>query len=150
MAANANETRNMQFYAAVHADDITTVSRLIAEGANIEYVDQSHLYRDANGQVLAGQFHNTKTALGVAAMRGNINMARVLLDAGAEVTRSQLAFVVRQGNLEFTRLLLARKPEFAIGSFLVHDATESGNNDLVRLLLDNGAVQNNGGNGSNA
>jgi ankyrin repeat protein len=142
MAVNANEVRNMQFYAAVRADDIATVSRLIAEGANIEYVDQSHLRHNSNGRVLIGQFHNTETALGVAAMRGNIDMARVLLEAGARVSRSQLDSAVSRGNLEIARLLLERNPEMARGSYLVLNAITTGNNDLVRLLLEHGADPN--------
>jgi ankyrin repeat protein len=143
MAANAEEARNKQFYAAVRANDITTVSRLIGEGANIEYVDQSHLKRNADGNELPGQLYNTATALGVAAVRGNIDMARVLLDAGAQVVYPyQLARVVRLGNIEFVRLLLERNPDIVRGSYMVLDAIESGNNDIVRLLLENGANPN--------
>ena len=142
MAANAEEVRNMQFYAAARANDIPTVTRLIGEGANIEYVDQSHLQRNSDGNVLPGQLYNTETALGVAAFNGNIDMARILLDAGARVGGYQLDRVVRLGNIEFARLLLERNPEMARGSYLVLDAIESGNNDLVRLVLEHGADPN--------
>lgn len=137
-----SEDRNRQFFKAVRHNDIATVTRLIGEGANIEYVDQSHLRRNNDGAALPGQLISTATALEVACLNGNLEMATLLLNAGAQVSGSTLSDAIEHGNIEFIRLLINRNPAIAHDQHAFLKALRIGNIDILRLLLENGANPN--------
>jgi ankyrin repeat protein len=91
------------------------------------------------------------TPLHLAAFAGNLDVARVLLDAGAEVNaladnefkNTPLQVSALTGQVDVARLLLARgadaKAKQAGGFTALHEAALSGNRKLLALLLDAGA-----------
>jgi ankyrin repeat protein len=91
------------------------------------------------------------TPLHLAAFAGNLDVARVLLDAGAEVNaraenefkNTPLQVTTLTGQVEVARLLLSRgadpKAKQEGGFTALHEAAISGNKKLLALLLDAGA-----------
>jgi len=136
------EDRNKQFFKAVRHNDLAAVTRLLAEGANIEYVDQSHLRLNNNGEALPGQLFAMATALEVSCRNNNMEMATLLLNAGAQVFGGTLVAAVQHGNVEFIRLLINRNPAIARYQYAFLEALRLGNIDILRLLLENGADPN--------
>lgn len=89
--------------AAVKAGDRAAVERLVAAGANLDE------------QVpVVGSLDDHYTPLGIAAREGHIEIARLLLDAGADPTR-----------------MIG-----LMGGTALHDATYFGHADIVRLLAE--------------
>ena len=136
------EDRNKQFFKAVRHNDLAAVTRLLAEGANIEYVDQSHLRLNNSGEALPGQLLSMATALEVSCRNNNIEMATLLLNAGAQVFGGTLVAAIQHGNVEFIRLLISRNPAIARYQYALLEALRLGNIDILRLLLENGADPN--------
>ncbi|KAJ5663271.1 hypothetical protein N7507_004002 [Penicillium longicatenatum] len=99
------------------------------------------------------------TALGIACYRGHLEIAKIMLQAGADMTiptvdgSTPIFTAARNGHIEVVQLLINagadfREPERTYGSTLLHAATDSGNINIVQLLLDYGAdasVKNNAG-----
>jgi ankyrin repeat protein len=118
----------------VHAPAV--VMALIARGADVNAQERSH-----------GQ-----TALMWAFARGHIDIARALIEQGADIhARSDsgftpLLFAARHGDLEAVRLLLAQGADVnemaEDGSSVLHVATVRAHVELAELLLARGADPN--------
>jgi ankyrin repeat protein len=119
------------FFAAARGNDGATVSRLIAEGQDIEA-------RDERGA----------TALLVATHADALAAAEVLVAAGADVNaKDRIAdapylFAGAEGRTEILKLLLAHGADLAdtnrYGGTALIPAAEKGHPDNVRLLLEAG------------
>lgn len=120
---------------AVRQDDAAEVRRLLESGADVSV-------RDGRGA----------TALFIAVYRGNVEMARLLLEFGANVHTDGVATTLLEtaaGNdsgsapeaqLEMVRLLLeAGASVHARGAKLMNYAAASGNEKVLHLLLEAGA-----------
>jgi ankyrin repeat protein len=113
-----------------------TVTALIARGADVKAQERSH-----------GQ-----TALMWAFARGHIDIARALIEQGADIhARSNsgftpLLFATRHGDLEGVRFLLAQGADVnetaRDGSSVLHVATVRAHVELAELLLARGADPN--------
>jgi len=101
--ADAARVGALALVAAVKAGDRAAVERLVAAGANLDE------------QVpVVGSLDDHYTPLGIAAREGHIEIARLLLDAGADPTR-----------------MIG-----LMGGTALHDATYFGHVDIVRLLAE--------------
>lgn len=101
--ADAGRVAALTLVAAVKAGDRAEVERLIAAGANLDE------------QVpMVGSLDDNYTPLGIAAREGHLDIARLLLDAGADPTR-----------------MIG-----LMGGTALHDATYFGHADIVRLLAE--------------
>ncbi|KAJ7866019.1 hypothetical protein B0H14DRAFT_2573573 [Mycena olivaceomarginata] len=97
-------------------------------------------------------FGDDETALYIASQRGHIEIARVLLDNGAEVNPqggyygNALQAASRKGHFELVRLLLGSGANVnAQGGHYrnaLQAASDGGHIDILRLLLDSGADVN--------
>jgi uncharacterized protein len=137
---NATEDGTTPLIAAVRANDVALVRRLIRSGAGIKQANRYGL-----------------NALSVAALNGNREIVAMLLDAGADVNtvsgdgETVLMTAARAGHLEVVRLLLARdaNPDAREGwrgqSALMWAAAEN-HGAVVAELLKNGADPNASGN----
>ena len=123
---------------------------------NAERVDEkvlNQLIESAQtGAMPTWQLGNCLTPLNLAAIRGCIDVVKLLLDAGAdlrkvkEFQKSPLQNATLQGHKDVIKVLLDRggNPDEAsrYGSTLLHLATLKGHTDVVKLLLDMGANPN--------
>lgn len=101
--ADAGRVATLTLVTAVKAGDRAEVERLIAAGANLDE------------QVpMVGSLDDHYTPLGIAAREGHPDIARLLLDAGADPTR-----------------MIG-----LMGGTALHDATYFGHADIVRLLAE--------------
>jgi ankyrin repeat protein len=127
--------KNQPLFEAVAAGDGVALKAALAAGA----VPGA---RDSTG----------RTALSLAARRGDVNMARALLDEGADINATDpigftaLMEAARDGKADVAVLLLDRKADLrlrAAASGLeltaLHLATASGQKELVKLLVQRGA-----------
>lgn len=132
-----------QLIAAVRAGDAETVSTLLAAGVDIDTVGSA-----------------AHVLLPIAAKEGYLEIAQLLLDAGADVhstmdgqkpggapliQASALQYAASWGHLDVAELLLARgadpnQAEHRLGDVPLHDAAWFNRADIVQVLLDNGAV----------
>jgi ankyrin repeat protein len=90
------------------------------------------------------------TPLGIAAARGNLELAHLLLAADADIEPvndaglTALATGVANGHLELVQLLLDAGADAAIvdkrGNNLLHHAVDAGNADIVALLLEQDGI----------
>ncbi|WP_314435413.1 ankyrin repeat domain-containing protein [Massilia timonae] len=146
IASDAERVGELALVAAVKAADRFEVERLVAAGANLDE------------QVpLVGSLDDRYTPLGIAAREGRLEIARLLLDAGADPTRmiglmggTALHDATYFGHADIVRLLAEPRrgarplPELdAQGAYnglsALHDAVWQGHIDTVRALCDAGA-----------
>lgn len=90
-----------------------------------------------------------RTALEVACEKGNLEIAKTLLEAGADVNvaghrgRTPLYGASMNGHLQVVKLILERQGSFEIkdirGLTPLHAASSNGHLEVVKLLLDKGA-----------
>lgn len=133
--------RDSRLLAAVAADDLDAVRRLLAEGADV----------DARFPVVNG-FNDAHTALLVAARDGHTEAVRVLLAAGADVNATEPTFgavplhkAVYNGHADITAILVAAPGvdldfQGATNGYTpLHDALWHGFEECSRVLLDAGA-----------
>jgi hypothetical protein len=121
---------------ACAAEDVEAVRALLASGANLE--------RRAFAGLLEGRHAaGGSTALHVAVAHGNLELARMLLDAGAnpnalgENSIRPLGLAANVGRRDLCDLLLSRGANPSHGKFFF-DALRGGNADVVELALDLG------------
>ena len=120
---------------AAHGDDRSAVAALIHRGANVDAV--------------AG---DGSTALAWAAIRGNLAVAELLLDAGADPNLSNdlgigpVSLAIENGAPDVAKLLLKRGADPNIerenGETPLMTAARLGQGDLMKVLLDAGADPN--------
>ena len=118
--------------AAVQNDDASSVARLILEHANVNAREQ-----------------DGATALAWAAMRSNIAIAEMLLEAGAdpnltnEMGVSPLSLAIVNGSGAMAALLVKNRADPNVarenGETPLMTAARLGQTDVVKLLLDRGA-----------
>lgn len=124
-----------RLFDAVAASDSAALKAALANGADVRATDPTG-----------------RSALGLAARRGDVAMVRALLDAGADIDApdpigfTPLMEAARDGKAEVAMLLLERKADLrkragANGLELtaLHLATASGQKELVNLLVARGA-----------
>ncbi|KAI1366733.1 ankyrin repeat-containing domain protein [Xylaria arbuscula] len=106
--------------------------------------------------VLRDRLRSAVSPLHLAALNGDTESVRILLDAGAGVNcvylesdkrETALQYAASQGNLDVVRLLLDAGAEvdyvyLESGEMALQYAASGGNLDVVRLLLDRGARVN--------
>ncbi len=117
-----------RFQAAAAEDDAAAVQEMLAQGVDIET-------RDANG----------RSALLLATHHNAINVARVLIDAGANVnamdniTDSPFLYAGAEGRLEILRMTLAHGADLSsvnrYGGTALIPAAHHGHVETVRVLL---------------
>lgn len=104
--ANAEQVAALSLFAAARRGDVEEVERLIATGHTVDE------------QVpMIGSLDDNYTPLGVAAREGHVEIARILLNAGADPRR-----------------LIG-----LMGGLALHDATYFGHAEIVRLLVQHAA-----------
>lgn len=132
---------NHRLMAAVNAGDVEAVRRLIAEGVEVD-----ERFPIVNG------FNDAHTALLVASRDGHTEIARLLLEAGADVNATEPTFgavplhkAVYNGHVELTRLI-ANWPGVDLdfqgstnGYTPLHDALWHGYEECSRIVIDAGA-----------
>ena len=122
---------------AIAQSDVKEVKRLIQSGAKLDV-------EDAN-------FSN-RTALHVAVETGNVEIARMLLDAGAKINalttakETALLMIDKDATPELVRLLIERganvNAQNEEGETALMKAADDENLEIVRFLLDGGANPN--------
>ena len=115
-------------FEAARTNDVARIEALIAEGAEIDAVDE-----------------NGRTALLIATHRNNIEAATVLIDAEADVNRkdniedSPFLYAGAEGRLEILRLMLKAGADLAstnrYGGTALIPAAHHGHVETVRELL---------------
>lgn len=110
--------------ALVHADDESSVQRLLAEGASPNAVDTS-------GTGL--------TALHIAATRGDIATAKLLIAAGAKIDAGKEGYKLPNATYTTGSWLWKSRENFFSFDQPLHLAVRMGHLDMVRLLLASGA-----------
>jgi uncharacterized protein len=139
--ADAELAKEHTLLAAVHADDVEQVRRLLAEGSDV----------DARFPVVNG-FDDWHTPLLVAARDGHTEIVSVLLAAGADANAVEPTFgavplhkAVYNGHVDITQILVDT-PGVDIdfqgatnGYTPLHDALWHGFEDCARVLLRAGA-----------
>jgi ankyrin repeat protein len=104
-----------------------------------------------NGIHSMRNFKNDSTPLMAAAMKGHMEVVKLLLDKGVNVNEytsyvriTPLMFAVKNGHKEIVKLLLDRGANIEAkdrnGKSLLDYAAKSGNKEVVELLLDRGAT----------
>jgi len=140
-AADRARVERQRLMAAVTAGDVDAVRRLIAEGADID-----ERFPIVNG------FNDAHTPLLVAARDGHTEIARLLLEAGADVNATEPTFgavplhkAVYNGHVELTRLI-ATWPGVDLdfqgatnGYTPLHDALWHGYEECARAVVEAGA-----------
>jgi ankyrin len=141
---DANRHGITALMAAAAADDIESVRLLLRHGANVNATPNL----DVEGDPIWG---GMRTPLMWASFRGSTNMARILLDHGADLHAqtpfgSALTQAAWSGSIDTARLLLARgarigQTEPFSGFTALHWAASAENDEdsLVNLLLAAGA-----------
>lgn len=142
LAADASQVEGAALMAAVTADDEAAVRRLLAGGAQVD-----ERYPIVNG------FNDAHTPLLVAARDGHTAIARLLLEAGADVNAVEPTFgavplhkSVYNGHVELTRMIAGwsgvdlnvQGP--TNGYTPLHDALWHGYQECAVVLLDAGAA----------
>jgi hypothetical protein len=131
-----------ELVAACAAGDLAAVERLVAAGANVNATERSRYDPQISADV------GSQPCLMVAVQNGHLEIARLLLDAGADINRwdgvgeSALTAAVYTGNRPTAEMLLDRGADLermGMGGTPLFNAVAGGNEDLVRLLLDRGA-----------
>jgi ankyrin repeat protein len=120
-------------FTAAREDDVAAMKQYIAAGADLNASDE-----------------NGATVLSIAAYRGNIEMARLLLDSGAtfEIGVFHTAIAQSKDNTEIVQLFidhgadLNQKAEIANGHTALMYAAEFGHVEVGKLLLASGAEIN--------
>ncbi len=125
----------------------------IHDAANAGNLAEMRRLIDADPKVVNAQLPTGATALLWACIRGQVEVARLLVERGADVDIPQgdgwspLHAAVTDGNdaahVELTRLLLDHKAKIGItnvnGLTPLHVAAQKGNTSTMQLLLDRGA-----------
>jgi hypothetical protein len=124
-------TERLSFMKAVQSGNISMVNLLLQNGADIAE-------RNDTGQ----------TSLHVATLNGNLEMIQVLLDAGIDIeakdnnNMTALYYAARTGNEAILQILIRHGAGASIiernkdGNTVLHDISSSGNEGIVRLLVD--------------
>jgi cytohesin len=140
----AGQAQNKDLFQAIYQGDAAAVRKLLAADRKLANAPNEHGHLPLQ-----------------AALRGrNLELARILLDAGADVharerdTGTPLHFAAANGPIQAVELLLARGAR--VDSLTVHDdftplhwAASHGHKDIVALLLAKGADVNGGYTGQN-
>jgi ankyrin repeat protein len=123
---NGTKMRRKPLHLAVIKKQATALTRLLDLGANIEAIDEARL-----------------TALDQAALDGEAELVRILLDRGAKVRLPAAAALGRDADLarQLRRDPDALKPDGRWGHLIVR-AGERGSGEMVETLLRNGASVN--------
>jgi ankyrin repeat protein len=151
---------------AARQGHVPVIERLLAAGADVRHRDrimETALYTAANWRreaavrtLLAANADPNDGSLRVAALRGNISIARLLLDGGADPARDPLVLyeAARGGSDEVVMLLLERgaraRPDKDQESTPLHRAASFCGPEVLRALIARGADPNarEGGGGS--
>lgn len=133
MVGMAKDDKNKQLVgklkASIQANNANEVKRLIAAGVNIK----------------GGAY---ETLLFAAAVRGESEILKMLLSAGAKVengwrTTTMLKTVIKRDHGEVLKILINAGADVNLGGWLGYtpliDATYYGHADMVKMLLDAGA-----------
>jgi ankyrin len=142
--APAPQAQNKDLFQAIYQGDTASVRKLLADNPRLANTPNEHGHLPLQ-----------------AALRGrNLELARIFLDAGADVharerdTGTPLHFAAVNGPIQAVELLLARGAK--VDSHTVHDdftplhwAASNGHKDIVALLLAKGADVNGGYTGQN-
>jgi alpha-galactosidase len=131
-AGKATDEITNQFIAAIHDGDLARVTKLLAQGANVNATD-----------------NNQSTPLMQAAAAAPVEVVRLLLDKGADIHArdksgfSPLLVAAYAGHLETVQLLLEKGADPQDADKDQHTAlmgaAYSGKDAVVKLLLDRGA-----------
>jgi uncharacterized protein len=141
-ASDDRQISEQKLMAAVNAGDVAAVRQLIAEGAPVD-----ERYPIVNG------FNDAHTPLLVAARDGHTEIARLLLEAGADVNAVEPTFgavplhkAVYNGHVELTDMI-ARWPGVDLnfqgatnGYTPLHDALWHGYAECAQAVIDAGAA----------
>ncbi|MGW4401774.1 ankyrin repeat domain-containing protein [Amycolatopsis nivea] len=141
IASDEERTASHRLMTAVTAGDVDTVRELLANGAEVDEVFP-----------MVGGFNDGHTPLLVAARDGHTEIARLLLDAGADVNATEPTFgavplhkAVYNGHVELTRTI-AGWPGVNLdfqgatnGYTPLHDALWHGYEECARAVVDAGA-----------
>jgi ankyrin repeat protein len=114
--------------------NLNLVSDLIVLGANVDWQDEDNFNR---------------TPLHEAAIYGNVEIARMLIDAGADLNlqtnggRTPLHRAAYYGNVEIARILIDARANLDLqdedGETPLHGAASWGEVEITRMLIDAGA-----------
>jgi len=83
----------------------------------------------------------TSSALDFAMDERHFDVARILIDGGADLEHSMI-LVARSGNPELFRLLMSKNPSRKVLAGALYQAAEAGHIELVKQLLDSGLTPN--------
>jgi len=137
------------------------IRMLLAHGASVDAktffnaVDEGRLeaakmLAEAGADV--GQIVNSKSPLQAASNRGDLEMAKWLIEKGAPIDRQQGTYrspmheAAKEGHLNIIELLIAKGADVNVkahnGVTPLHDAAKIGSLEIMKLLLDHGADPN--------
>ncbi len=116
--------------------NLNLVSDLIVLGANVNWQDEDNY---------------NLTPLHWAALNGSVEIARMLIDAGADVNvqtnggRTPLHWAARRGEVEIARMLIDAGADVNVqdewGKTSLHYAAEYEQIEVIKMLLDAGAIK---------
>jgi ankyrin repeat protein len=150
-AASSELARDLQLVEAARRGDLAAASRLLQQGASANAIESRFIpLENGNGAAQRGvALRLDETALAAAARSGSLEIARLLITAGADANRSgarrdtPLSIAVARADLALADLLLragartdARDPA---GSLPLSRAVVQEDAALVRRLLEAGA-----------
>ena len=144
-AENINSNLNNEFIKAVQNNNLSEMKKLLAKGADINYVDNS----------------NNLCALSYAAYLNNIDITLFLIKNGANIEgnvknpNSPIGFAILNNNVNIVELFIKSgiDPNFAWkgrGGTLLTQAVQMGKLEVVMALLRHGANVNYCGNGKHS
>jgi len=146
-------------HTAASQGDLPEVRRILASRVSVDIpCTKSNLARMAANPNGGGSGHDSRgwTALMFAAWEGHTDVARVLLDAGANanartfVSTTPLTLATQRGHMPVVRLLLRRGAFTSIShsagrTAVIVPAAATGNAELVKLFLDTGVSADDSG-----
>ncbi|MCD4785141.1 MAG: ankyrin repeat domain-containing protein [Candidatus Eremiobacteraeota bacterium] len=137
-----NPEKEKEMINAVKSGNVNKVKKLLKQNPNLA------ISRDDGSK---GAIHKGKNPLHWAAIKGNGEIIMLILSAGADVNAKDksgitpLGYSINWGKNNVTMILVKNKADVNMGNGIIgetplHRAAAKGNNQVIMLLIDHGAV----------